>query len=357
LNPESIVTMPTTHLSKISWKFPPAAAMSRLAIGNPTSLELPFKVLGQKGFSLKSPLILRQVPWSQFSRDTCAAICTAARQLGIAVSAPISLLEQLPAVSVPPRIAQVWTDSCPTASELELSDLIEVNLTSERSGNALALRQTPSADSHLPWPIDVPDAARLKSRLQMLREVTGNRTPIGLVINSCHVAEDVMLAISAAADFIILQWNLNPLSDQDREIFPTTDVAIALTTARRTLQEAKAHTTTLIVDCPIEAAVDFPKLFALGANCWCCQSAALSMLKPAPTTPSYQMGGSFGGVASSTPKANPQQSQIVEKLQRLLQSLVYVLQRSGKNAVHELDFEDLQTTDLNLAHWTGIATP
>lgn len=350
--------MPTSHLSKLSWKFPPAAAMSRLALGNPPALDLNFKVLGQKGLTLKSPLMLRQIPWSQFSRDTCVAICTAARQLGIAVTAPLSLLEQLPAAAVPPRIAQVWTDTCPTASELELSDLIEVNLTSERAGNTLALRQTPSADSHLPWPIDVPDAGRLKARLQMLREVTGNRTPIGLVMNSCHVAEDVMLAVTAAADFIILQWHLNPLSDQDRDIFPTTDVAIALTTARRTLQEANALTTSLIIDSPIEAAVDFPKLFALGANGWCCQSAALSMLKASPPNSStYQMSGAFGGLSSSSPKTNPQQGQIVEKIQRMLQSLVYVIQRTGKNAVHELDFEDLQTTDLNLAHWTGIATP
>ncbi len=342
--------MAPNKLAAYAWNFPPVASTYRSAPGIRPAVDPKLSVQGKKVVPLKLPLMLRQIAWEGLSRETAIGICAAARQLGIALPVPLAIVEQLPATAVPIRIVQLWTDSSPELNEIELSDIIELNFCSKAEEEALLQKQIPSAEKVIPWPIDVPDAGRLVGRVRMLRELTENRVPIGMVIHASHVSEDVMLAIASEMDFITLVWPTYAFEELGAS-FSAIDVPEALSQARKTLDDCRIKNKNtdlkIVVDSPLETLGDFPKLFALGANLWCCQSAIATLLKPpSSTATSGAYGGMLAGYQSSAPKSVPVQNQIVERLQRYVQVLEYAIVCCGKQNLAELEPDDLRRLEL-----------
>lgn len=295
--------------------------------------------------SLKSPFFFRGVPWNLISKENATALCSAVRQLGAAISIPISTMEQLPAASIPLRVAQLWTDRATDLSEIEMSDIIEFNFCSERSSQAETYKQPLGADSIVPWPIDVVDSTGLQHRISMLREITEYKIPIGFAIPAGNVREDVTLALDCDVDFVVLTWSPS-LFEEKGGLLPSISVAEALLEAAEAKQKhldpkRPANELKIIVDAPLANLEDFAKLFALGASGWNGQTAIDSILRQAPP-PQTNVG--YSGMLSNynTPNRAPSiQPQIIERLQKYTRSLEYILARCGKAKPSELATADL----------------
>lgn len=326
-------------LRRLGWKFPALSSLAESPLNPSPSLECRLVPPGGRIISLKSPFLFRRIPWSDISQENATNLCAAVRQLGSAIAVPMAMMEQLPAAATPLRIAQIWTDRSPELSELEMSDLIEINFCTEKAALAEESRQYAGVDSILPWPIDVLDAEGLAHKVTMLREITEYRIPIGFAIPAGNVQADVAMALACRIDFLVLTWSPS-LFDEKTGWFPTIQIADAL----REVQLAKAafgpsdaaKELTIIVDAPLGSVEDFAKLFALGAHAWCAQVAIEPILRQ-PQTPQPNIG--YSGMLSSYSSPKPPvsiQPQLMERLQVYLRALEYVVVRGGKTKPSEL---------------------
>ena len=331
-------------LQRYIWRFPSAAVHSRSQFGLAPNLECRIPANTNRPQVLKSPLFIRQIPWNSLSKESGVALCSAAKQLGAAISVPLPIMESLPAAAIPLRLTQVWSDRSPSLAELEMSDIIELSFCSEKAHQAEISKQCPKASDIIAWPIDIHDATRLKSRIEMIREVTEYRVPIGIALAASEVEEDVSLAVASGVDFITLTWSPN-FFDDTSQVFPTVSLASALEKGRGILSEHARRTNVtdikLVIDSPLTSVNDFAKLFALGASAWCGQSAIEALLMQSPVVqPSLGYSSMLSTHAAQT-RGPSLQTQIIEKLQRYLSSLEYVLARSAKGRINELSREDL----------------
>jgi hypothetical protein len=276
------------------------------------------------------------------SKENTVALCAAVRQLGAAISVPISMMEQLPAAATPLRIAQIWTDRSPDLSELEMSDIIEFNFCSEKSAQCETYKHASGSESILSWPIDVQDTQGLLHRVAMLREITEYKIPIGFAVPAGNVHDDITMALECEVDFVVLTWSPS-LFDEKGNAFQTIEIAEALlevkvaktaTPSKRTNEDLK-----IIVDAPLESIDDFAKLFSLGANAWCGLSAIETLIRqPQPPQPNVGYSGMLSNYASQN-RAPSIQPQVVERLQKYLKSLEYITARAGKTKPSELTEE------------------
>lgn len=336
--------MPYQDLQRYYWHFPSAAVNSRSQIGVVPNLECRLPANTNRPQVLKSPLFIRQIPWNSLSKETGVALCSAAKQLGAAISVPLPIMESLPAAAIPLRLTQIWSDHSPGLAELEMSDIIELNFCSEKAHQAEISKQCPKTSDIVSWPIDIHDTTRLKSRIEMIREVTEYRVPIGIVLAASEVEEDVALAVASGVDFVTLTWTPNFFEDSSH-VFPTISLARALEKGSSVLSEHARRTNVtdikLVIDSPLSSVNDFAKLFALGASAWCGQSAIEALLKQTPVSQSSLGYGSMLSTHAAQTRGPSLQTQITEKLQRYLSSLEYVLARSAKGRINELSRGDL----------------
>lgn len=326
-------------LQRYGWKFPPLRELAHAPLGSPLAIECPLTPPAGRTVLLKSPLLFRRTPWNLISKENAIALCAAVRQLGAAISVPISIMEQLPASAVPVRIAQTWTDRSPDLAELEMSDIIEFNFCSEKSALSEVYKQTPTPDALLPWPIDVVDSEGLARRVSMLREITDSKIPIGFALPVGNVFEDVSLALACSVDYVVLSWSPN-LFDEKAGPLSAVPIFEALAEARRAKQLTLAGETSrelkIVIDAPLSCLDDFAKLFALGANAWCGDSAIENLLRQ--TTPSQTNVGYSGMLTSYSAqnRAPSIQPQIAERLLRYQRSLEYIVARAGKTKPSDL---------------------
>lgn len=328
-----------TGLTHLAWKFPSLNELAQAKLGAKPVLECRLSPPQGRSIVLKSPLLLRQIPWNFISKENAIALCGAARQIGAAVAVPISILEQLPASSIPLRIAQIWTNRSPALDELEMSDLIEFNFCTAEAAQAELSKQFPNHESIIPWPVDVADSLGLKHRIIMLREVTEYKIPIGFAISAGHVHQDITLALECEVDYIVLCWSPS-FFDAESLCFPAIGLAQALLEAQAALSDYPTSggkpKPKIFVDSPLASDDDFAKLFALGADGWAAQSAIDGIVRQS-SVPSANP--SFGGMLANYPtpsRPTSIQPQLSERLQKYVLSLEYILARAGKSKSSEL---------------------
>jgi|GEM_PF-2130374 len=335
-------------LQQLRWKIPALSLLADSPIGVAPCLECRLTPPTGRPVLLKIPMLFRQIPWQEISKENAFALCAAVRQMGGAISVPLSLMEQLPAASIPLRLTQIWTDRSPSLTVLEMSDIIEFNFCSEKTASAELQRQLPSLDQTLSWPIDVQDAHGLQHRIAMLREITEHKIPIGFAMSAGNVQEDIALAYQCDVDFVTLTWSPNFFDDRGR-LFSTITLADALSEVRSARKYHPSNRLTdelkIFIDTPLEAVDDFAKLFALGADAWCAQSIIDSILRQ-PQAPQPNLGYSSMRTHPASHSQRPSiQSQLTERLQKYLSCLEYVISRLGKLNANELSEIDLQETN------------
>ncbi len=334
-------------LQQFRWNIPALSVLADSPIGVAPSLECRLPPPTGRPVLLKNPMLFRQIPWKEISKENAFALCATVRQLGGAISVPLALMEQLPATSIPLRITQIWTDRSPSLTEIEMSDIIEFNFCSEKAASTEIQKQLPNLEQSLPWPIDVQDAQGLQRRIAMLREITEYKIPIGFAMPAGNVREDIALAYQCDVDFVTLIWSPDFFNDR-ANFFPTIPLADALLevrSARKNKPSTRVNDELKVfIDTPLEAVDDFAKLFALGVNAWCAQSIIDSILRQSQA-PQSSLG--YSAMRSSQVSQNPKpsiQPQLMERLQRYLNCLEYVVSRLGKMKAIELSETDLLET-------------
>lgn len=334
-------------LQHFRWKIPALSVHADSPMGVAPSLECRLTPPMGRPIVLKNPMLFRQIPWKEISKENAFALCAAVRQLGGAISVPLELMEQLPATSIPLRITQIWTDRSPSLTELEMSDIIEFNFCSEKTASTEVQKQLPSLEQTLSWPIDVQDDQGLRHRIAMLREITEYKIPIGFAMPAGNVQDDIALAYQCEVDFVTLTWSPDFFNDR-ASLFPAIPLSDALLEVRlaRTQNPSTRHNDELkiFIDSPLEAVDDFAKLFALGVDAWCAQSAIDSILRQ-PQTPQPNLGYNSMRPYQAPNSQRPSiQAQLMERSQKYLSCLEYVLSRLGKLKADEFGDTDLQET-------------
>ena len=193
-----------------------------------------------------------------------------------------------------------------------------------------------------------------------VREVTGG-IPIGFKLSAQHVERDVDAAVSAGADYIILDGRgggtgAAPLIFRNNISVPTIP---ALARARRHLDHIGRSDVTLIVTGGLRVPSDFVKALALGADGIALSNSALQAIGCLGMRACHTNNCPVG-IATQRPelRARLEVDLAAKRLARFLRSateLMRVLARAcGHHELRELCVDDLTTFDREMHHLTGI---
>ena len=199
----------------------------------------------------------------------------------------------------------------------------------------------------------------LKSMVDMLRERSGGR-PVGVKIAAGHIEQDLAWCIYSGADFITIDGRggatgSSPLMLRDNTSVPT---LFALARARKFLDLAGSEAA-LIITGGLRVSSDFAKALAMGADAVAIASAALI----AAACQQYRICGSGKcpvGIATQDPELRKRldvekaAARVANFLRVSNDELKMFARVTGKTSVHELSYDDIVTTDENVAAYTGI---
>lgn len=210
--------------------------------------------------------------------------------------------------------------------------------------------------SHFP---EISTKEDLKAMVDMLRERSGGR-PVGVKIAAGHIEQDLEWCVYSGSDFITIDGRggatgSSPLMLRDNTSVPT---LFALSRARRFL-DLVGSDAALVITGGLRVSSDFAKALAMGADAVAIASAALI----AAACQQYRICGSGKcpvGIATQNPELRKRldvdkaAARVGNFLKVSNDELKMFARVTGKASVHDLSYEELITTDENVAAYTGI---
>ncbi|MCB9607445.1 MAG: Rieske 2Fe-2S domain-containing protein [Polyangiaceae bacterium] len=193
-----------------------------------------------------------------------------------------------------------------------------------------------------------------------VREASGG-IPIGFKLSAQHIERDIDFALSASADYIILDGRggatgAAPVIFKENISVPT---MIALARARRHLDSIGAKDITLVITGGLRTEGDFVKALALGADAIAVANSAIQAIGCLGMRACHTNKCPVG-IATQDPKLRSRLS-IERSAARLTNwfkattELMQVLARAcGHDHLSKFDLHDLTTYDRDLAHLTGV---
>src|SRR4029078_8051144 len=218
----------------------------------------------------------------------------------------------------------------------------------------------------------------LQIKIEELREATDGAIPIYIKIGACRVADDVKLACKAGADVIVMDGleggtGASPDSLMDHTGIPTMAALVEAVAALREMQ--REGIVTRIIWGGIRNGVDAAKALALGADAVSIGTAAMIALgcnKPVYVEDYARMGTEPRachhchtglcpvGITTQDEDliARLPADEAADRVEGFLNSMTQELQMfaraCGKNAVHDLEPEDLRAMTIEASAITGI---
>jgi len=218
----------------------------------------------------------------------------------------------------------------------------------------------------------------LQIKIEELREATDGQIPIYVKIGACRVPDDVKLACKAGADVIVIDGmeggtGASPDSLMNHTGIPTLAAVVEATAA---IREMKLDgVVNLIISGGIRNGVDAAKAIALGADAVSIGTAAMIALncnRPIYVEDYRRMGTEPGachhchtglcpvGITTQDEEliARLPVDEAAERVEGFLNSMTQELQMfaraCGKNAVHDLEPEDLRAMTIEASAITGV---
>lgn len=204
----------------------------------------------------------------------------------------------------------------------------------------------------------VEDFARFSDRV---REVTGG-IPIGFKLSANHIEDDIEFAVSAGADYIILDGRgggtgAAPLLFRDHISVPTIP---ALARARHKLDQlGKTGTVTLIITGGLRTHTDFIKALALGADGVALSNSAMQAIGCVGAR-ICNTNNCPAGIATQKPELRKRLDVAIaaKKLATFLESSVELMQvmarACGHDSLAQFEKRDLAAWKRNIAKLAGI---
>jgi glutamate synthase domain-containing protein 2/nitrite reductase/ring-hydroxylating ferredoxin subunit len=194
-----------------------------------------------------------------------------------------------------------------------------------------------------------------------VREYTGG-IPIGFKLSAQHVERDLDAALSAGADYVILDGRgggtgAAPLVFRNHISVPTIP---ALARARRHLDRAWRRDVTLIATGGLRVPSDFVKALALGADGVALSNSAIQAIGCLGMRACHTNNCPVG-IATQKPelRARLQVEVAAKRLERFLRSAVEIMQvmarACGNRHLNQFSVDDLTTWKREMHHLTGIA--
>ncbi len=194
-----------------------------------------------------------------------------------------------------------------------------------------------------------------------VREATGG-IPIGFKLSAQHVERDLSAALSAGADYVILDGRgggtgAAPVIFRNTISDPTLP---ALARARRFLDRAGRRDVTLVVTGGLRVPSDFVKAMALGADGIAIANSAMQAIGCLGMRACHTNNCPVG-IATQKPHLRARLPVEIagKRLERFLRSsvdLMRVMARAcGRRNLSEFCLDDLSTFDREMHHLTGIA--
>ena len=193
-----------------------------------------------------------------------------------------------------------------------------------------------------------------------IREVSGG-IPIGFKLSAQHIEDDIDFALSASADYIILDGRGGGTGAAP-DIFKkniSVPTMVALARARRHLNQKRREDITLIITGGLRTESDFVKALALGADGIAVSNAAMQAIGCLGMRACHTNNCPVG---IATQKKNLRVRLIVEKSAEQLKNffeatveLMQVLARAcGHSHLNQFAVDDLTTWNRDIAYLTGI---
>jgi nitrite reductase/ring-hydroxylating ferredoxin subunit len=196
---------------------------------------------------------------------------------------------------------------------------------------------------------------------EQVRELTGG-IPIGFKLSAQHVERDLDAALSAGADYVILDGRgggtgAAPLVFRNNISVPTIP---ALARARRHLDRAGRSDLTLIVTGGLRVPSDFVKAMALGADGIAVSNAAIQAIGCLGMRACHTNNCPVG-IATQRPelRARLEVDLAAKRLERFFTSAVEIMRvlarACGHRHLNQFASDDLTTWKREMHHLTGIA--
>lgn len=207
---------------------------------------------------------------------------------------------------------------------------------------------------------DLETAADFQEIAEMVRESTGG-IPIGFKMSAQHIEDDIDFALSAGADYVILDGRgggtgAAPEIFKDNISVPT---MVALARARRHLDACRQTEVTLIITGGLRTAADFVKAMALGADGVAVANAAIQAIGCLGMRACHTNLCPVG--VTTQDEALRKRLRVEESAKRLknfLQATTELMKILARACAHrrlsEFNIEDLTTWKREIAQLTGI---
>ncbi len=289
---------------------------------------------GKKHFQQAVPLWSRRPPMNP-TDASWPAYCGLLKDFGIPLQSNVAALESLSVTNVPVRFAKRSIDEPYVAMEIETAEAVEINCVKKTGKLSVA---------HFPH--EIQDWPELKVAIECLREIASSHTPIGIGIPAGDVAADILNALAAKADYVVLE-------------FPETTTGTDLDFILWGVSTARAACTRIAnfpiyVDAPILELDHFVKLLAVGASAVTIDALARQCL-PAPTTaPSSIPRGMLSGLGTFPSAPAPSVSPLETKLQEIISCLSGQLARLQLSELRQLNKSHLRALTETAARLCGI---
>jgi len=209
--------------------------------------------------------------------------------------------------------------------------------------------------------LDLHTAEDFRALAVQVREVSGG-IPIGFKLSAQHIEADIDFALSASADYVILDGRgggtgAAPNIFKNNISVPT---MAALARARRHLDKIGRTDITLVITGGLRTESDFVKALALGADAVAVSNSALQAIGCLGMRACHTNNCPVG---IATQKDNLRARLLVEQSAKRLQNyfeattgLMQVLARAcGHDHLSKFNVEDLTTWHREVAHLTGVA--
>jgi hypothetical protein len=243
-----------------------------------------------------------------------STLCGLLRRQGIPIFSSVVALQDVPAASVPPRLARRFVNEPLDAVELQTAEAFEIAC------------RAPSGRSW-GWTSEI-TTEQLGEFVEAIRQASGGDTPVGIGLPlGCHEL-DLRSSLKASVDFVSLVASGPTVGRADIR---------AVAQARRICSDCGQASLPLFVNLPISNADQAMKVLALGASAICIDSL-LSNCIPKPAA-GAAVGGGIGSGMLSGITAGPRKAvglpQVEQALEQLNQTLHDTLRSVGAKRLQQ----------------------
>ena len=237
----------------------------------------------KRKFQCALPAMVRHLNAARLG-DHWEAFCGLLRSHGVVLKVALADLEPLAAANVPARIGSRMSEEGFSATELQTSDLFELDLCGTERGTGWG------------WPAEAANTSQLKSLLAAVRLASGSDTPIGITLPLGVHEQDLQACLEQSIDFLSLRSYLPALTKD-----PSEDcLAIkSLTTIQRMCDKLGQPPPPVLLDICVKEVGDIAKWLALGATCVSIDALLEPLVEHAAAVKPKKAasGGMLGGIA------------------------------------------------------------